>query len=183
MPLHYFLELGLFSMVGVVMVRRLRNRERVGLAEFSALAIALTSVLVCTFLRSSVISNNDLGWRGFLVAQFILLIWAADLWDDGFFAAHARQGLVATLLMFGVAGTVYEVSMIRFYPLISDSFDVPRDTWFPADHHLGERTRALRELYRGASRKAFSHHRSPAQSPSGPRRCFPWTVFRSADGR
>src|SRR5207245_1845644 len=94
-----------------------------------------------------------LGWRGTLVAQFILLIWAAELWDEGFFTAHARTGLIATFLLFGIAGTVYEIAMVRFYTLISDNFAVPRDQWFPADHHLGERTYALRELYEALQNK------------------------------
>ncbi len=41
--------------------------------------MALVSILVCTFLRSGVIANNDLGWRGFLIAQFVLLIRGAQL--------------------------------------------------------------------------------------------------------
>jgi hypothetical protein len=153
LPLNYFLELGLFSMVGIVMFKRLRRKEQLQLADLSASTIAVTSVLICTFLRSSVITNNDLGWRGLLVAQFILLIWAAELWDEGFFTTHARTGLIAAFLLFGVAGTAYEITMVRFYTLISDDFAVPRDAWFPADHHLGERTYAMRALYQELQQK------------------------------
>jgi hypothetical protein len=147
LPLNYFLELGLFSMVGIVMLKRLVHQERLQLAHLSALAIAMTSVVVCTFLRSSVITNNDLGWRGFLVAQFVLLLWAAELWDEGFFLAPARAALIGTFLFFGVAGSIYELTMVRFYTLIADHFAVPRDAWFPADHHLGERAYDMRMLY------------------------------------
>jgi hypothetical protein len=153
LPVNYFLELGLFSMVGVVMFRKLRRTEHLHLADLSAFVMAATSILICTFLRSSVITNNDLGWRGFLIAQFFLLIWAAELWDEGFFAAHAKTALIAIFLLFGIGGTVYEISMVRFYTLISDDFAIPRDEWFPADHHLGERTFAMRELYEQLQRK------------------------------
>jgi hypothetical protein len=153
LPLNYLLELGLFSMVGVVMVKKLRREGHLQLSDLCALTIGLTGVLMCSFLRSSVISNNDLGWRGFLVPQFILLIWGAELWNEGFFIRHARTGLVAAFLVFGIAGTVYELSMIRFYTLIADHFAVRDSPWFKADHHLGERTYALRGLYEALQRK------------------------------
>jgi len=149
LPLNYFLELGLFLVAGLAVARRLRRAERLHAAELCGVTIGLTSLLICTFVRSSVISNNDLGWRGLLAAQFILLIWAAELWDEGFFTAHARPALIATLLLCGTVGTVYEVAMVRFYTMISDRFDGPRDLWFPSDHHIGERTYAMRGLYAG----------------------------------
>jgi hypothetical protein len=147
LPLNYFLELGFFLLVAIWMVRRLRRQPQLTLSDLSAVSLVATSVLICTFFRSSVISNNDLGWRGFLVAQFVLLIWAAELWDEGVLTAPARAGLVAVCVMFGVAGTIYELSMIRFYTFIADHFTVPNSAWFVADRHLGERTYALRGLY------------------------------------
>ena len=44
--------------------------------------LAATSTFICTFLRSGVIGNNDLGWRGFIPAQFVLLLWAIDIFGD-----------------------------------------------------------------------------------------------------
>jgi hypothetical protein len=157
LPMNYFLEFGLFGVVGVAMFMRLRRKEPLQLSTISAYTIAATSLLICTFVRSSVITNNDLGWRGMLVAQFILLIWAAELWDEGFFSAQPRKWLVATCLMLGVCGTAYEITMIRFYTLVSDSFDGPRDSWFPSDHHLGERTYAMRSLYEQLHRNLPLH--------------------------
>jgi len=153
LPLNYFLEFGLFSIVAFVALRRLRRTKSPHLADRCALVMLTTTILLCTFLRSSVITNNDLGWRGSLVAQFILLIWAAELWDEGFFSAQARSGLLATCLLFGAAGTGYEILMVRFYPLIADVFTVPRERWFTADHHLGERTYAMRQLYEDLQRQ------------------------------
>jgi hypothetical protein len=153
LPLNYFLELGFFFVVGITMTRRLVRAPSVALADLCAITFALTSVLICSFLRSSVISNNDLGWRGFLVAQFVLVLWGAELWDEKFFVTYARRGLIATLLLFGIAGTVYEVSMVRFYTLIADRFEVPNSPWFDADRHVGERTYALRALYEDLQRE------------------------------
>jgi hypothetical protein len=149
LPLNYFLELGFFFLVALSIRRRWRhgtgsfNQE-----ELCGFTMAATSLLICTFLRSSVISNNDLGWRGILVAQFILLIWGAELLNEGLLASFRnRRAVVAALLALGVAGTLYEVCMVRFYPVLSDDFEIPRSQWLSADRHLGTRTYALREAY------------------------------------
>jgi hypothetical protein len=118
-------------------------------AELCGFTMAAVSVLLCTFLRSGVISINDLGWRGFLLAQFVLLIWAAELWDDGLFASsrkaepvrqsalfRGQRPAIAALLVLGVAGSLYEVCMVRFYYVISGGFD-------------GKRSYAIRQLYEG----------------------------------
>ena len=79
LPLNYTMELGLFLVVGIVQARRYAlRRAPLGRREWAEIALVSMPVLVCTFLRSGVITNNDLGWRGFLIAQFMLLIWAID---------------------------------------------------------------------------------------------------------
>ncbi|MBV9766193.1 MAG: hypothetical protein JOZ48_15210, partial [Acidobacteriaceae bacterium] len=80
LPLNYFLELGFFFVVGRIVWKRFR-REKKALSrnDLAAFTMIGTSLVTCTFLKSGVIANNDLGWRGFLIAQFVLLIWAADL--------------------------------------------------------------------------------------------------------
>ena len=50
--------------------------------ERAAVLMVVSSVLACTFLRSNAITSNDLGWRGFMIAQFILLLWAVAIWRD-----------------------------------------------------------------------------------------------------
>ena len=75
LPLNYLLELGFFFAAGLLWWRRrpakseplTRNQLALGL-------MVLTSVAICSCLRSTVIDNNDLGWRGFLLAQFGLLL-------------------------------------------------------------------------------------------------------------
>jgi len=115
--------------------------------------MAATSVLLCTFLRSGVISLNDVGWRGFLVAQFILLIWAAEFWDDGFIPFRAkirsheakalfggsRRPPILAMLILGVAGSIYEVSMVRFYYANSAT--------------SGDRTYLLRQIYQDLKKR------------------------------
>ena len=146
LPLNYFLEFGFFFVVGI------RKWKRGGDACETTLLV--TSILVSTFLRSNSISNNDLGWRGIIFAQFVLLIWAAELWDNGLFPSQRRAlNAVGVMLALGFAATMYDVTMLRIYPLLLDSLNIPRYHWLAPDHHLGERTYALREVYERLGRE------------------------------
>ena len=146
LPLNYFLEFGFFFVVGF------RQWKKGG--DACGTALLVTSILVSTFLRSNSIANNDLGWRGVVFAQFVLLIWASKLWDDGLFLSRRRAfSAVGVMLTLGLAATVYDVTMLRIYPLLLDSLNIPRYHWLAPDHHLGERTYALREVYERLGRE------------------------------
>jgi hypothetical protein len=97
-----------------------------------------TSVLICTFVKSTAIQNNDLGWRGFLPAQFILLLWAASLLSE----RASRTALTVVLIVLGVAGVAYDLTTLRFYPVLADFGYVPKIGWLGADCEVGLRTRA-----------------------------------------
>ena len=146
LPLNYFLELGLFFAVGWLWWRSWREKGYpCGRRELALAAMAASSIVTCTFLRSSLIGNNDLGWRGFLFAQFVLLLWAADLfsrWPD-----VPRPRLLAALAVLGAIGTLYDVAILRFYPLLSDRGSVRFLNWMTPDRRLGPRTYAVREAY------------------------------------
>jgi hypothetical protein len=109
-----------------------------------------TSALACTFLRSSVIGCNDLGWRGFLIAEFVLLLWAADLFANrdrlDFLSAHQKQLLVVFFAL-GFAGTVYDLAIVRLYPVLADRGVVPPLDWMSPDRNFGKRTYAERSAY------------------------------------
>ena len=148
LPLNYFLELGVFFAAAVIWWR---NRRRTGKPlQKAELAIALmvgTSVVLCTFVRSSVIGNNDLGWRGFLIAQFGLLLWTVDV------LMERRTAFLTALVALGVLGNVYDVLMLRFFPVMADASLVATAGWMAPDHHFGERTYAAREAYQWVSRE------------------------------
>jgi hypothetical protein len=146
LPLNYFLEFGFFFMVGI------KQWKRGG--DACGTALLITSLVVCTFLRSNSISNNDLGWRGIVFAQFVLLIWATELWDNGLFLSRRSMfSAVGVMLALGFAATLYDVTMLRIYPILLDDFSIPRYHWLAPDHHLGERTYALREVYERLGRE------------------------------
>jgi hypothetical protein len=144
LPLNYFIELGVFFAVGWIFRMRLKARKRSATrAELAGCLLAATSVLICTFVKSTVVANNDLGWRGFLPAQFVLLLWAADILSE----RDSRTPLIRLLLVLGLAGAIYDMAILRFYPLLSDLGEVPGIAWLGNDNLVGLRTFANREAY------------------------------------
>ncbi len=142
LPLNYFLEVGFFLAIGLIALRT-RKWTR---WDAAACAMAGVSILLCTFLRSGVIGNNDLGARGFLPAQFVLLLWAAALWDSPALRGATRPWL-RVLMILGVAGTVYQVCQLRFYPIHTEAAPNPDFTYLATDHQFGRRTYAERQVY------------------------------------
>lgn len=81
LPIGYVLDFGLFALGGNLYLRlygRSRNaRPQMGRPIRSFLFIGfLTSLLIVSFVRSSII-NNDLGWRVIWFAQFAAMLWTA----------------------------------------------------------------------------------------------------------
>ena len=147
LPLNYFMELGLFFVVAVAAIRHYRKTRRpLRRYELATLTLAGVSVFICSFLRSSLLPGNDLGWRGFLPAQFVLLLWAVDLLDRPW-PLRAHRSLIRALIVLGVASSLYEAASLRLYPIAYDLWDIPRFRWFAMDRQLGGRTYALRSAY------------------------------------
>lgn len=148
LPLNYFLELGFFLLIGLVALKRVRAaRQPWSRWDLAACAMAGSSLAVCTFLRSGVIGNNDLGCRGFLPAQFILLLWAVSLAGKPELRGRRLRGWLAFLLLAGAAGSVYEVCLLRGFPVLSDFAPVTRYAALGTDGRLGKRTYAARQVY------------------------------------
>jgi len=153
LPINYGFELGFFLLVGAIQGKRLwRNRKQMTEQELCSLTMGASSVVVCTFLSSNVLTGNDLGWRGFLIAQVVLLIWGAELLANGLLWSRQRggsrnRGLIAATLALGFAGSGYALAKIRFYPVISDVTSTPLYGWLSPDRNLGARTFALRTIY------------------------------------
>jgi hypothetical protein len=152
LPINYFLELGLFFVIGWWRWRKWRtSREPLGRRDLTSITMAAVSILVCTFLRSNLIGNNDLGWRGFLIAQFVLLLWAADLLAD--WPGIRSRALLTSLIALGAAGTLYDVAILRLYPVLADRGAVPMVAWMSPDRQLGKRTYAARQTYEWVDRQ------------------------------
>ncbi len=155
LPVGYFLELGFFFLVGVFrFIGAWKSDVPITRNELTAWLMVLASFLVGTFLRSTTIGSNDLGWRCFLIAQLVLLFWGAVLVEDwrsrgrpvgsGFWVRLAQVCVVL-----GVIGTAYQLTMLRIYPLLHDysKADPTLFDWVYPDQKVGERTYALRLGY------------------------------------
>jgi len=146
LPLNYFLELGFFFAAGLMVWVAFRRAGRPATRqEWAAFAMVATSIFICTFLKSGVIANNDLGWRGFLIAQFVLLLWGAEVLSGPL--PQQRKALLQVLMALGVAGVAYDLAILRFFPVLSDAGRVPKIEWLASDGQLGPRTYANREAY------------------------------------
>jgi len=116
------MELGLFGAVLVFLVRAKRRRELPeDPARDTSLFFVLCGLIITMFLSSSVISNNDFGYRAVMLPQFFLFLLAADLLGSWLApgSTHviaitpSRRRWLYSLLTLGVAGFVYGAFLLR----------------------------------------------------------------------
>jgi len=153
LPLNYLLELGVFFAAWPVWWRMRRGRP-LSRQELACTVMVATSILICTFLKSSVIGCNDLGWRGFLIAEFILLLVAAEVLAKWKTLLTKDKVVLGLFLALGAVGSVYDLAITRTYPVLADAGVVPPLDWMSPDRHFGERNYAFRAAYEWASAAA-----------------------------
>jgi hypothetical protein len=142
LPFNYGIEFGFYAIAGWLWWRR--SRRQSGVFPPEALLL-ISSLLIITFIKSGAGFVNDLGWRGMLPVQFILLIWAVEL-----FQTRIRQGtrllLVGTATL-GALTTVLFLTAIRFnHPLAEIGFE-PRPPELIHDDQFSRRVFHERALY------------------------------------
>ena len=157
LPVNYLLEFGFVALAaGWYWLWRVRARRPLSRGELGVAVLALAALLVASFLKSA-IRSNDLGWRSAMFLQFALLLWATDVIPvlrrrrapaDGarVLGSRARAALAA-VLMVGVATVVYEVGAMRLYMvgrLIGSRYFGERE--WPIDAN-GRRLHDLRSAY------------------------------------
>jgi hypothetical protein len=158
--LHYVFELGFFLIVLAVRWKRDRHlpRSRVKTASWLMLA---SSFVVASFLRSAVIRSNDLGWRGAMMMQFILLLWAAILLDEFVFtnSSNSMRSRIllttacAVAILVGASGSIFQILVLRTYVWMSDHGKVVAVSWLPQPPAIGERTYEIRSMFEALDRK------------------------------
>ena len=177
-----FLEFGLFFLVAVRQARHDWRSRRI-----TATAAPATPVLrdtrdirwlswlmlasglwVALMMRSTVISNNDLSFRGVEIAQFILLVWGAAQLAGGHVevqrTAESTESsipstatdrsfhlswLAGLLLFLGLASSAYQLAMLRFYLYGSDRYGWTNPVIAQSEFggRLGAINQQLREAY------------------------------------
>jgi hypothetical protein len=120
--------------------------------------ILAISVFIGSFVRSTVIFSNDIGWRAWLPGQFILLIWSVDLINHFYFTAHPRQERRPSIsqrtavqlkffLIIGWLTTLMDITLLRTWPFMVDNGFARVPNSFSPDSKLGQRTLASRQMY------------------------------------
>jgi hypothetical protein len=165
LPLNYVLEFGFVALAGMVYWhRRLQSREKMARDEIALVALAATAAVIMTFLRSN-IASNDLGWRGAMFVQFVLLLWSADV-ARAVFAywllkgqdAHIRISkriaqCLLVAMMIGIIPILYDMVMMKLYPAVGDlHMRVARIPGFLDETDLGRRYYDVREAYHWMNR-------------------------------
>ncbi|MBK8824421.1 MAG: hypothetical protein IPN58_17960 [Anaerolineales bacterium] len=135
LPVNYLMELGFFFIVGLLWFQQYRKKEIHIRALFIPEIILLFVVIfVCSFVRSSIVSTNDLGWRGWLFGQFILLIWTIDIQDSYPFLAKNQnlininldsqkvriKKIITMFMLIGFSTSIIDVALLRVWPILVD---------------------------------------------------------------
>jgi len=119
LPLNYALELGVFLAAGVLYWQRRRSAGGPwSRDELFLLVTVATSLALCAFVRSAV-RHNDLGGRGVLLAQFVLLFALVPLLTGSLPPGRptggrdADRSFLVVLLVLGLLGTGYDLVVAR----------------------------------------------------------------------
>ena len=158
LPIQYFLELGTFFLGSVLYLARLRKKQPLTDSDRALLLLTGVSLLIVTFIKSRVVGTNDLGWRGFLPLQFVLLLWTSEMLTTllkekpSSYGSPNRRLLLSimfTALTVGITGTTYDFFILRFQGALSDiGVGSPL---FVQSTHLGQLTSGVRDGYEKAS--------------------------------
>ncbi len=129
----YAIELGFYLVVLLIyLVPAWRGRAPLTAAQRSLLVIATAALVLVSFMRSSVLTSNDFGWRAALLLQFPLLLFGSEVitsWKLAERKSNARAAeaaglpqhipqwlcsIAALTLVIGVIGTVCQALLLRF---------------------------------------------------------------------
>jgi hypothetical protein len=162
LPLNYLFELGFFFMMTVLWFQEFYKRNKELSPIYTAeLILVIVSTILLSFVHSTIIVINDLGIRGWLPMQFILVIWSSDLiiqvagkrkWlSPKMFetiGGGGKLGLtLGVMLIIGYLTMGLEFFSLRAWPFLVDMRVVGSPNGFSPDARLGERTYSARLAY------------------------------------
>ncbi len=159
LPMNYILELGFFFVAGLLWVQQNgKDLWKNNPFQTAEIILVLVTVLIGSFVKSTVIGSNDLGWRVWLFGQFILLIWSVDVILRIFpdlkvqkaaisFTNRKNWRALRILLILGLITSIVDVLLLRIWPMFVDTGLAGFPNGFSTDTQLGKRTFAAREAY------------------------------------
>ena len=162
LPLNYLFELGFFFIMAAVWAQEFYSKHRDENPIFKAeIVLVVVTTIVLSFLYSTLIAINDLGIRGWLPMQIILVVWSVDViaqfiedkkWvvPKTFRVLNKPKslGLVLGITMaLGLLTTGLEATSLRMWPILIDMNVANFPNSISVDNHLGERTYNARLAY------------------------------------
>ena len=128
LPFNYAFELGFFAVASAGYWWRRRRGGKLDRGEMGVVLLAVAGLLVGSFVRSA-IRSNDLGWRALLLAQFAVLLWSGQFvmgllrpspsrtpgTSPGRRPSRTTLTALSLLLAIGLASSLYDLVMTRFY--------------------------------------------------------------------
>ena len=127
LPIGYMWELGFFFVAGIYWLKS-RDKKAFGSNPFYLQEILLLVVVffVVSFASSTFETRKtgDLGWRGWLPGQFVLLVWGVDVLERFLFTAPTSQKLggvvhaghfLQALIAIGILTTLINAVFLRIY--------------------------------------------------------------------
>ena len=122
LPINYGIELGFFALGGMLYwAYRKQNVQPLNLEERFLVTMLGATMLFCSFVRSAVVLN-DLGWRGFLFVQFVLLLLTIPVMSrlmdprgkTDFFLSNIARKVAVAMLVLSTCSMAYETFSLRF---------------------------------------------------------------------
>jgi hypothetical protein len=128
----YAVELGFYLAVFLIyIVPAWRGRKPLTPAQRSLIFISAVTLVLISFVRSSVIESNDFGWRGALLLQFSLALLASELLTNWNLVQRRQkssaecdaepnstprfvQAIASYAMIIGAMTTIYQALMVRF---------------------------------------------------------------------
>jgi hypothetical protein len=152
----YILEFGFFALIMLLCLSRdMRSGSPLGRQRRMMWLMFIVCLVTMSVVQSDSTGSNDLGFRGILIVQFVLLIWAAPIIYDIFVRSDPTTKLgrgtrwiklsIVLTLVLGAAGTAYQLVILRCYAPLVDAGRVARNDQLFGSPGFSERTYLLRK--------------------------------------
>jgi hypothetical protein len=162
LPLNYLFELGFFFLIAAIWFQDFyRQNRELNPIYWAESLLFVVSFIVLSFVYSTIIVINDLGIRGWLPVQFLLLVWASDVISrvvgrEKWISAKLILGIwgdkkiglaLSVMLIIGYLTMGLEFFSLRAWSFLVDTGGIGVPNGLSPDNHLGERTYSARQAY------------------------------------
>jgi ABC-type multidrug transport system fused ATPase/permease subunit len=166
LPINYLFELGFYLAIALLWYQTRKTEWKHNPYFLAETLLVLTVVVLLSFMRSTIIAINDLGIRGWLFGQFILVIWAVDVLErplknktllspsifNRFPGSRGLSTALSLMFVVGILTTSLEIISIRVWPMLIDTGVAGFPTGLSPDTQLGRRTYSARLAYQFISK-------------------------------